>query len=499
MPRVAVGGFQHETNTFAPLPADFAAFEAPDAWPGLARGAAMLDAVAGVHIPVTGALGVLGEAGADIVPLSWCSACPSGPVTEEAFERIAGMLVEDIAAAGALDGVYLDLHGAMVTTHLEDGEGELLRRVRARIGPDVPIAVSLDLHANVTPAMVEHASVIDIYRTYPHVDMGETGARAARHLLALASQGGRFAKAWRQPDFLVPLTAGWTGGGAPADLYGERLPGILAGAPGVRGLALAMGFPLADIAHAGPGLVAYGDDRAAARRAAEALFDAVRAAEPAFAAPVWAAHAAVAEGLRLAGEGAGPVVIADTQDNPGGGGTGDTTGVLRALIDAGARGAVIGVFNDPETAEAAHRAGVGARLAVALGGKLFPGDTPVRADAAVLALGDGRFTGTGPMWGGARFELGPMALLDVDGVRVALASRAMQAGDRSMFRHLGVEPARERLVAVKSSVHFRADFEPVAAHVLVGAAPGPVAADPAKLDFRRLRPGVRRAPGTARG
>jgi microcystin degradation protein MlrC len=208
------------------------------------------------------------------------------------------------------------------------------------------------------------------------------------------------------------------------------------------------------------------------------------------------AHAAVAEALRIAAQATRPVVLADTQDNPGGGGHGDTTGLLAELVAQGASGAVLCLINDAESARACHAAGEGATLPLALGGR--SDGQPFRADARVLRLGDGRFTLTGPMGRGNPADLGPMALVEfAPGVRVAVVSRKMQAHDQAILRHLGVEPASAKLLALKSSVHFRADFGPIAERIIVGIAPGPVLADPAVLNFRYVRPDVRRRPRTA--
>lgn len=499
MPRIAVGGFQHETNTFSPTKADFVAFNTPGGWPALSRGEAMFASVDGFHIPVTGALEVLRAAGADIVPLVWSQATPSAHVTEDAFERIVKMMLDDIKDAlsqGPLDGLYLDLHGAMVCEHSEDGEGELLRRVRALVGTDLPVAVSLDLHANLTDAMVQHADVLDIYRTYPHIDMGETGARTARHLLSLIASGGKWAKAFRRTEFLIPLTFGCTDIDPPKRLYQNTLPSLLSGDRTLSALALAMGFPLSDIAEVGPGLVAYGDDQATADRAADALISEVNRCESAFGAPIFTSEAAIERAKTLLQQpGAGPVVFADTQDNPGGGGTGDTAGLLKAMIAVGAGklpgGAAIGVFNDPECAAKAHSVPLGSFIDLDLGGKLFPGDSPISGRFEVIAVGDGRFVGTGPMWGGARFEMGAYARLRIEGIDVVVASTAEQAGDQSMFRHVGIEPGALGVLGLKSSVHFRADFAPLARDVLIVAAPGPVYADPGSLVFKNAREGLR--------
>ena len=221
MARIAVGGFQHETNTFAPSKATYDDFAAASAWPGLTRGEGLFAAVAGINIGIAGFVEAATAAGHDLLPLSWSQATPSAQVTEDAFERIVGQMAEDLAGMEDLDGLYLDLHGAMVADHIDDGEGEMLRRFRDVVGPDLPIVVSLDLHANVTPAMVTFADCLEIYRTYPHVDMAATGKRSAAQLEALiAGRGGRF-KAFRQLPFMIPLSSGCTYEGPAKEIYRE--------------------------------------------------------------------------------------------------------------------------------------------------------------------------------------------------------------------------------------------------------------------------------------
>ncbi len=493
MARVAVAGWQHETNTFAPLKADFAAFERADEWPALCRGTQLLEHTGGVHLPITGAVQRLRELGHETVPLLWCAATPSAHVTQAAFERISDMLLRDLESALPVDGVYLDLHGAMVCEHLEDGDGEILRRVRATVGRAVPVVASLDLHANITAAMVANADALDAYRTYPHVDMGATGARTAEHLDALLTQRTRWHAALRKTDFLIPMNWGCTLVEPAGPLY-RQLPQRVGG--DVTALCLACGFPLADIAEVGPAVLAYGRNARAAEDAADALLEAVAACEDRFHGRLYDPAEAAAAAVGLARRGRRPVILADTQDNPGGGGPGDTTGVLRALVEAGAEEAVVGVIADAEVAAAAHAHGVGARLHARLGEKsAMPGHVPFEGTFEVLRLGNGRFTATGPMYRGARMELGPMALLGLDGVRVAVASKPVQAADQSIFRHVGVEPREQHIIALKSSVHFRADFQPLAGEILVVAAPGPVRADPSELPFRNVRPGLRLGPG----
>jgi len=495
MARIAIGGWQHETNTFAPIKADFPSFEEANDWPGLCRGQALFTETDGVHLPITGALHALRAAGHELAPLLWCSATPCAHVTERAYEMIADMILEDLRAAGPLDGIYLDLHGAMVAEHLEDGEGEILRRIRAELGPELPIAISLDLHANLTMDMVEQASVIDIFRTYPHIDMGETGARTARHLMSLIDSGEAWAKAYRQIDFLIPINWGCT--------LIEPAKGIYAALPEansdeVPALAFACGFPLSDIADAGPALVSYGRNQRVADDAADRLLALVESREGDFHGKIYDAQEAVEEALSLLHRHpSGPVVIADTQDNPGGGGPGDTTGMLKALLAADAKESVLGLLCDPVAAAMAHNAGGGTTLPLALGEHSgMPGHSPLEGDFKVLRLSDGRFTATGPMYAGAHMDLGPCALLEISGIRILVSSKASQAADQSMFRQLGVEPTEERLMVLKSSVHFRNDFQDIASAILIAAAPGPVYGNPADLNFENLRPGVRLSPQT---
>ena len=492
MARIAVGGFQHETNTFAPSKARYEDFERAGGWPGLTAGPALFEAVAGINLPIAGFVEEARSAGHEPVPLLWCAATPSAHVEAAAFERIAEALLRRLAEALPVDAVYLDLHGAMVTEHLEDGEGELLRRIRTLVGPRIPIVASLDFHANITAEMVAQSSAMVAYRTYPHVDMAETGARAARLLDRRLNRGRGFAKALRKLPFLIPLPWQCTLIEPAASIY-RRLAALEGGA--VASLSFAPGFPPADIPECGPAVIAYAESQTEADRAADALAEEISAKEAAFAGRIYAVEDGVRHALRLVGQGTRPVVLADTQDNPGAGGTSDTVGVLNALVQAGAERAVVANLYDPEAAAAAHAAGEGAVLTLGLGGKSgLPDQRPFQGAFRVERLGDGNFTATGPFYRGARMRLGPMALLSIGGVRIIVASAKQQAADRAMFHHLGLDPADENILALKSTVHFRADFEPIAGAVLVVAAPGPNPADHRMLPYRRLRDGVRRMP-----
>jgi microcystin degradation protein MlrC len=491
MARIAVGGFQHETNTFSTVCADFAAFEAPDAWPGLTRGAALFDAVGGINLPAAGFVREAHGLRHEMLPLAWCSAQPSGRVTRDAFERIATMLLGDLRAAGDVDAVYFDLHGAMVAEHVDDADGELLRRARGIVGPNVPIVASLDFHANVSSLMASQATALVSYRTYPHVDMAETGARAARLLHDLL-RAPRPAVSLVQADFLVPLTSQST--------LVEPMESLMAAAqsaerPPVLSVCLAPGFPAADVADCGPAVYACGRDAQAVAKAVREIASELHRREGEFALELLSVEQAVTELTRSPPPRGRPVILADTQDNPGAGGNADTMSLIKALVASGAQRVLAGVICDPDAAARAHAAGEGAVLDLAVGARTrTTGETPLVARCKVLALGDGRFTGTGPFYLGGRFELGPMALLEVGGVCIAVASRRQQAADQAMFRHLRVEPADFAVLALKSSVHFRADFGPIASRILVVEAPGPNIADPGKLPFSKLRPGIRTSP-----
>jgi microcystin degradation protein MlrC len=490
MARIAIGGFQHETNTFAPTKATFEDFTRGGAWPGLARGPALFEAVAGINLPAAGFIERARQGGHDLLPLSWAQATPSAEVSEDAYERIAGQILDDLGRLRHLDAIYLDLHGAMVTEHLEDGEGELLARVRRLIGPEPPLVASLDLHANVSPAMVELSDALVVFRTYPHVDMAATGARSVELIERCLKSGRKPHKAYRQLPFLIPTTAGCTTQEPAMGLFAHLAD---LDRPPLVSLSFACGFGPADIYDCGPSVMAYGEEATATEAAAQALYNEALAREEAFAAKFWRPAEAVAHAIAAARTAKGPVILADTQDNPGGGANSDTVGLLAELVRQGAKGAAIGLIYDPAVALAAHEVGEGSSLRIGLGAKSgLPGHRPFEADYLVERLGDGAFTATGPFYEGAHMHLGPMALLTVGGVRIAVASRKNQAADQEMFRHLGVEPADEKILVLKSSVHFRAHFKPIAAEILIVAAPGPNPADLSDLTYRRLRPGVRR-------
>ncbi len=507
--RIAVGGFQHETNTFATQRADLTAFEHADAWPGLQRRDTLLETFAPpadsakrpMNVPIAGFLAEARELGLTPVPLAWAAATPSAHVTNDAFAHVAGMIVDELERArgiSQIDAIYLDLHGAMVTEDLEDGEGELIEWIRDIVEDRIPIVASLDLHANVTQRMMRNADALVAYRTYPHVDMAETGARAARIVSTLAATDARPAKAFRKLNFLVPLTAQCTMTDPAALIYADAaaLEGTEVADAQVLSASVTMGFPPADIAECGPAVMAYAQTQAAADEAADRLADTITEFERAFQQKLWPAEEAVAYGEAADPEERvkGPLVLADTQDNPGAGGNGDTVGLLKSLI-AGADTALCGVIYDPHAAQAAWDAGEGSSVRLKLGAWTGGAkERPIDATFEVLRLHDGEIDATGPFYQGARMSLGRAAMIGIGGVRIVVGSRKVQTADRAMFTAFGADPARENIVAVKSSVHFRADFQPIARDILVVSSPGPNPADHTGLNYKRLRNGVRLMP-----
>ncbi len=491
MARIAVGGLHHETNCFVSGRTDYAYFAMHRDRPPLVRDAEIFDWLPNANFGLSGFMERIGKHH-ELVPTVWTSGGAGALVSRDAFERIAGELVGTLSRRLPVDAVYLDLHGAGCTEDFEDMEGELLRRVRAAIGPDIPLVISLDYHATVTPIMVELTDALLAYHTYPHVDRPGTGERAADSLERILRDGRPKGRAMRKIPFLIPLTWQCTQVD-PSKMIVERTKAGVGG--DILSFAYLAGFPPSDLSWCGPTVIAHAYSQNAAEAAVAGLAHEIAMQEANFEVPEYDPDTGVKKAMEIAASASKPVTISDTQDNPGAGGTADTTGVLEALVRNGAEGAVLGLFCDPDAAAAAHAAGEGATVSLALGGKHGPeGVVPYEADFTVTRLGDGKFKTTGPNLGGRNMDLGPMALLTVGGVSIAVTSKRGQAADQAMFRHLGVEPAEQNILALKSSVHFRADFQPISEAVIVVLAPGGHISDATQYPYRRLRRGVRLAP-----
>jgi microcystin degradation protein MlrC len=480
--RIFMAMVSHETNTFSTIPTDRAQFEARD----LRYGGEILEAYRGTGTCLGGMIGAAELHGLTLVPSVAASASPAGRVTRDLYEAVKARLLADLKAAGPLDGILLDLHGAMVVEGLDDGEGDLLAAVRDVVGPALPLAVTLDFHANVTPSMARHATLLHGYKTYPHVDMAERGREAAERLIDVARGRLRPTIALRQPPLLPPIASQLTARGPMRRLY--DLAGELERRPGIVSISVFAGFPLADIRDAGLSVYVAADGaQALADECADRLVATAWEHRREFIHHALPVAEAVAKGLALP-RGGQPVVLADIADNTGGGGAGDTTEILRELLRVGARGATVACLWDPAAVQACLRAGVGASVTVPVGGKIDPRHgPPITVTGRVRTLSDGRFIHKGPMMRGLEGRLGPTAVLDVDDVKIILISQRWQTLDPEMLRFVGIDPGAERLIAVKSTIHYRAAFEPLAHAIIEVDAPGLSSSKLDRFTFQHVR------------
>ncbi len=477
-------GLVHETNTFATRPTRLADFiEASGGDPDFPA-ARIAERFAGTGTIHGGYFEAAAAHGVTLEPLFHAEAVPGGVVEQSAYEALKGELLGRLRRALPADGVLLDLHGAMVTEAHEDAEGDLAEAVRRLVGPTVPVVMTLDLHANIAARMAEHVNVIIGFDTYPHCDMRERGVEAVELLVHTIRGEVRPVTAFEQLP-LITMPPRQCTLREPMQSIRARLH-ELERQPGVLTATLACGFPFADIRDAGVSVVVVGDgDAALARSKARAFAQYVFGRRDEFACEL----TPVREAIRYAREEArGPVVLADGSDNPGGGAPCDGTVILRELLECGMADAVVGVLADPETVAQAHRAGVGQTLDAVIGGKTdrLHGE-PVRARAYVRVLGDGEFTFRGPMGTGVKGHLGRMAVLVLGGVEVVVAERRSQLRDLEMLRCVGVEPTHKKLIAVKSAVHFRADFTAIADRIFDADTPGVHRPDFARFTYRKLR------------
>lgn len=482
MPRIALGGIVHETHTFAPGVTGLAAFE--DYF--LIEGDTVLDAMRGTRTPLGGEITALDGFGYAMAPLVWATAMPSGLVTAEAWATLRDRLLRRLRDAGPVDGVLLALHGAMAAEGADDPEGELLTAIRAIVGPGVPIVSVLDMHGNLSQAAVAAADALVAFDTNPHLDTYERGLEAGDILRRMLEDGLRTARALRRPRLLLSALATWTQRPPLAPVHAraqemERDPRVVV-------VSVMGGFAYADTPHTGVSIVVTTDgDQALADRYAQELADIA-----------WQHRAAaayrgepVAEAVRRAMTAPrGPVILADVADNIGGGSPGDGTVILRALLDADAQAAVV-VIADALAVVQARAAGIGATIALTVGGKADRlHGAPVTVTAVVEGLTDGRFTNEGinhfsQLYGHA-IEMGPCAVVRAGGVRILLTTRRTPPGDLAQLRSQGLAPEQQRIIVVKSPVAFRGAYEPIAADIIEVDTPGLVTADLSAFDYRHL-------------
>ncbi len=486
--KVVIAQMKHETNTFSPVPTPLARFATGTPMPP--EGDEAYAAYKGTGSGISAFIDLAEAAGAQIeIPIA-AAAWPSGPVEDAAFEHIASRICQ--AVARGCDAVLLDLHGAMVTQTYEDGEGELLRRIRA-IAPKVPIGVALDMHTNMYPGMVDAATVIAGYQTYPHIDVYETGQRAGRAIFAMLAGQARPAMAWGNKPMLPHVMRQGSDDSPNKELQArcremER--------QGALSASLFVGFPNADIHNAGLSAVVVTDnDPALARRLTDELLDLAWAAREKFVYKLEPLADSLARAKKLAQDiepGSGPVVLLDHSDNCASGGTMDTMTVLGGILDAGLEDVAAFAVYDPAAVQQMIAAGVGSTVTLSLGGKLpMPSiglsGQPRSVTGRVKLISDGRFRNRGPMARGEMNDMGPTVVLDTGKVEIVILSDHIEPHDLAAFQAVGIDPSRKRFVMLKSRVHWRAGLKPLARAVVECAGTGVCTSDYELLAFKNVR------------
>jgi microcystin degradation protein MlrC len=485
--RLLIAMMKHETNTFSPVPTPLQRF---GHGPGPLYGAAAVTAYRGTGSGLGAYLDLAAREGAEIVLPIAAGAPPSRPVEDAAYEDMAGVICEAVRKGG-YDGIMLDLHGAMVTESLEDGEGELLRRIRA-IDPATPIAVALDMHANLYDAIIDNATVVTGYRTYPHIDTYDTAKRAGEILLAAMRGEVRPVMAWGNVPMLPHVMRQGSDDHPNRELQARC---AAMNTEGALAASLFTGFPHADISNAGLSAVVVTDgDRTLAERLRDELLDQAWTDRKDFVYRIEPLPQSLARAKALpppaAGE--GPIVLLDHYDNCASGGTMDTTVVLAAILREGLDNVAAFAVFDPEAVQQAIAAGIGSRITLSIGGKIkmpaIPGDSPpLTVTGTVKTISHGRFGNKGPMGRGVLTDMGPSVVLDTGRVEIALISHHVEPSDLNCLLSLGIDPMQKRYVMLKSRIHWRAGLGAMAKAVVDCAGIGVCTSDYSELTFRNVR------------
>lgn len=475
----------HESHAFSVLPTTLTDFANQE----LLVGEQILAQRRSTRSEMGGIIDAADRLGWDLIPVISCNTAPSGPVTRATYEALLEPILREAASTDGLRAVVISLHGSMFVEGLPDPEGDLLRRIKDVVGRHVVLAATLDLHANVTDEMVRHADLMTSYRTTPHVDQFETAMRLCGLVDRTLRREIRPTMHVARRAMIAGMDLGRTLADGPMVQILREARALEHRVPGLLDIGVNAGYPYGDVYDMGPSVVVVGDgDDPAYAQAAEHLMNMAEAMRDVTTVKLVPVETAI----QLASEpaaGAGPLLLAEYTDGPGGGGYGDATRLLEALLTARIPGTVVGALYDPVSARQAIALGVGACTVFEIGGRTdarFGGD-PVRVEATVVALSDGAYVRRGPFETGTRASLGPCARLDVDGVQVIVASYRIQAEDREQYRILGIDPEGSNVIALKGINHFRADFEPIARGIVFVEAGGIVASDLRVLPYKRVR------------
>lgn len=454
--RIATGGIIHETSTCVDTRTTIEDFEHDR---GVLRGQALLERLYGANVQTGGFIAAAEEFGFELVPLLRASAFPGGLIRRQDYDELKNELLSRLVDAGPVDGVLLDMHGAMVVEGIDDGDGDLIAAVRGVVGPNVPIGVPQDLHGNHTRWRVEVADVIVGYDTFPHVDMAERGKETAEIIYRTIKGEVRPTMAICQLPMFWSTRCQITAQPPMTEVMDrlhemERRPGVLC-------MTVATGFPWADVPEVGSSVIAVTDNNLSwAQELADEMGDWIWERRRRWYSPPLSVEEALDAGEK---QGRFPIILADHADNTGGGSPGDSTEVLRTFLNRNLQDALLLYMVDPEVAQQAHQAGAGARIHVRIGGKSSPiQGEPVEAEAEVVALSDGAFAYDGPMFAGLTGSMGTSAWLKIGGVSVVVVTAREQPFDQAFARSLGIDCAKMRYFCVKSAAHYRAAFGPIA-------------------------------------
>lgn len=477
--KILFAEFKHETNSFSPGLTDEAKFRARDYLFG--------DEIAGRHRGARNEIGAVFDCfddkpGYELIPVLGFNATPGGIVARSVYDTVTEKILEALDREGPVDGVMLVLHGAMVSERTEDGEGTLLAAIREKVGPDVPIMASLDLHANVTKEMVENATALFPYDYYPHTDTYEAGMRASTCMYDTLEGRIHPVMRWCKLDMLMPYM--------PTELpvmkkYVDKAQAYR-NAENMINVNICHGFFAADIYEQGVAVIAVSDgDGALAQKVADDIGSGIWSERASFKRKFTDLDDAIDE---LFADDAAPVVFADVADNPGSGASSDTTVMLRRLLERGVTNVAFASIYDPETVEQAEAAGVGATIDVRLGGKQCPelGGGPICCKAFVKSFSDGIFYSR-DYCPGNRANMGKTVVLVIDGIEVLTNSARTQAWDLEAFRINGIAPETKKLICVKSAVHFRASFGTIARRIVDIELPAIAPQNPDAMNYRHTR------------
>lgn len=481
--RIVIAMMKHETNTFSPVPTPIERFAR--GFPLPPRGRDAYDAFKGTGSAMAAYIDLAEREGWEVVTPIAAQAAPSAPVQDAAYAEISDAICA--AVADGCDAVMLDLHGAMVTESLDDGEGALLARLRG-IAPDVPIAVALDMHTNLYPAIVENATTLAGYTTYPHVDNYATGLRAGDALVRKIKGEANPVMAWGNRPMLPHVMRQGTADFPNRQLQ-ERVAAMETGGEAMVA-TLFTGFPHADIHNAGLSACVVTDgDAGKAQALCDELLDFAWQNREAWVYEIEPLERSMARAKAVE---KGPVVLLDHYDNAASGGTEDTTTVLRAILDAGLDDVAAFAICDPEAVQTLIAAGVGKDVTLPLGGKMdmpqigLTGE-PLTVTGRVKLISDGLYRNLGPASTGLLMDMGPTVVFDTGKVEIVVISRQQEPNDKNCFLSLGIDPTRKKFLMLKSRIHYRAGFGDIAKEVIECAGTGVCTSDYNQLTFRKVR------------